>query len=131
MPLTIVTENIYHSITQCDLCMVASGTATLEVAILNKPMVIVYKTSFLTLLLAKFLIKIPYIGLVNVVAQKKIVPECIQFDATGPKIARELLGIFQNPAKVSAIKAELEKVRQSLGAPGAGRRAAQEILKVV
>ena len=128
IPITIIEDHIYRGISQCHLCMVASGTATLEVAILNKPMVIIYKTSFLTWLLAKLLIKIPYIGLVNVVAQKKIVPECIQFDATGPKIAREILAIYQNPARVSQIKTELEKVRASLGAPGAGQRAAQEIL---
>ena len=131
MPVTIVKKNIYQGIAQCDLCMVASGTATLEVALLNKPMVIVYKTSFLTWLLAKFLIKIPYIGLVNVVAQKKIVPECIQFDATGAKIARELLAIYQSPSKVSQIKAELAKVRSSLGQAGAGKRAAQEVLKEI
>lgn len=131
VPVTIVQKNIYQKIAQCDLCLVASGTATLEVAILNKPMVIVYKTSFLTWLLAKLLIKIPFIGLVNVVAGKKIVPECIQFEATGGHIAKELRMMCQNPAKLAEIKAELEKVRLSLGEPGAGERAAREILKTI
>ena len=67
----------------------------------------------------------------NIVAQKKIVPECIQFDATGPKIAKELLAIYQSPHKVSQIKSELQKVRFSLGSSGAGQRAAQEILKTI
>ena len=75
----IIDAGTYDGINACHLCIVASGTATLETAILEKPMVIVYKTSFLTWLMAKLLVKIPYIGLVNVVAGKKIVPECVQF----------------------------------------------------
>jgi len=127
----IIEENIYDGINACDLCIVASGTATLEVAILQKPMVIVYKTSLLTWVLAKFFIKIKNIGLVNVVAGKRIVPECIQFQATGQRIARELKDIFTDEIRIANIKTNLRKVKESLGHGNASLRAAEEILKAI
>ena len=130
LPLKLL-EHSYDAVNASQICMVASGTATLETAILLKPMVIVYKTSFLTWILAKLLIKIPYIGLVNVVAGKKIVAECVQFDATPKKISEEIKSIYTNEIKIADIKAELKKVKESLGEPGAGLRAAQVILKIL
>lgn len=123
-----IAAHSYDLLNACDLCLVASGTATLETAILQKPMVVVYKTSLVTWLLAKLLIKIPYIGLVNVVAGKKVVPECLQFQATGKDIASALKAIFTNELRIAEIKQELRRVKQNLGAPGATRRAAEEIL---
>ncbi len=125
----IVDEDTYNGINACNLCMVASGTATLEVAILQKPMVIVYKTSLFTWLLAKLFVKIKDIGLVNVVAGKRIVPECVQYQATGTKIAKELTDIFTNELKIAEIKINLKSVKESLGLSGASRRAAEVILK--
>jgi len=130
-PIKIIHDQIYDGIHASDLCVVASGTATLEVAILQKPMVVIYKTSFLTWALASLLIKIPYIGLVNVVAGKKIVPECIQSDANPKKIAAELEAIFRNEIHIAEIKSELAKVKASLGEPGAIHRAAESILKSI
>jgi len=131
LPLTIVENRAYRGIQACDLCMVASGTATLETAILQKPMVVIYKTSFLTWLLAKLFVKIPYIGLVNVVAGKKIVPEFVQQEANGIKIAEELDRIWSSEQRTLEIKEELRKVKKSLGSGGASHRAAEEILKVI
>ncbi len=131
LPLRVIGDQTYNGINASDVCMVTSGTATLETAILQKPMVVVYKTSWLTWLLAKFLIKIPWIGLVNVVAGKKIVPECIQFKATPEKIAQEVKSIYTNEKKIAEIKSELRKVKESLGAPGASRRAAEAIIKIL
>ena len=129
-PLIIGGET-YDGIHACDVCIVASGTATLETAILKKPMVVVYKTSFLTWLLAKCLVKIPDIGLVNVVAGKRIVPECVQFQATGPKIAEELENIFTNEIRIAEMKAEFDKVKSVLGSGGSSRRAAHKIIESV
>jgi len=129
LPLKIIQNDIINGIHACDVCMVTSGTATLETAILQKPMVVVYKTSLLTWLLAKLLIRIPCIGLVNIVARQPIVPECIQFTATGQHIADELENIFTDEVKLAEIKSSLGKVKNSLGQPGASRRTAQEILK--
>ena len=132
LPLKIIDKEAYYEgLNSSDLCMVTSGTATLETAILEKPMVVVYKTSFLTWLLAKLLIKIPFIGLVNVVAGKKIVPECIQFGATSNQIAQHIMEIIQNEIKATEIRQELRKVKAALGMPGASKRAAEEILKAV
>ncbi len=131
LPLRVIGDQTYNGINASTVCMVTSGTATLETAILQKPMVVVYKTSWLTWALAKFLIKIPTIGLVNVVAGKKIVPECIQFEATPEKIAREIKLIYTNEKKIAEMKSELRKVKESLGAPGASRRAAEIILKTL
>lgn len=128
LPITIVSERTYEGINACDLCFVASGTATLETALLQKPMVVVYKTSFLTWALAKCLIKIPYIGLVNVVAEKKIVPECIQFGATGTNLAREAIRLLSDEHKMSSMQKDLQHVKESLGTSGASQRAAEAIL---
>ncbi len=130
-PVTIVKDQTYDGINACSVCMVASGTATLETAILEKPMVVVYKTSLFTWALAKLFVKIPYIGLVNVVAGKKIVPECIQFNANPKKIAAELKAIFSDEIKIAEIKLQLKKVRESLGEGGASRRAAEIIVKAI
>lgn len=127
----IVEGNIYDGINASDLCMVASGTATLETAILQKPMVVVYKTSLLTWILAKLFVKIENIGLVNVVAGERIVPECIQFQATGQGIAKELRNIITDELKIADIKASLKVVKESLGTGGASQRAAQETLRTV
>jgi len=129
IPVKVIHDQTYDGINASDLCLVASGTATLEVAILQKPMVVIYKTSFLTWFLASLLIKIPYIGLVNVVAGKKIVPECIQSDANPKKIASELEAIFGNEIRIAEIRSELAKVKSSLGEPGAIHRAAEAVLK--
>ena len=94
-----------------DAAMVASGTATLETALLKKPMVIIYKTSWLTYAIAKSVIKIPYIGLVNIVAGKKIVEELIQNDANAANIANALESALYDHHIID----ELTAVKTSLG----------------
>ncbi|MBI3617497.1 MAG: lipid-A-disaccharide synthase [Candidatus Omnitrophica bacterium] len=123
----IIESETYDGINACHLCIVASGTATLETAILEKPMVIVYKTSFPTWLMAKLLVKIPYIGLVNVVAGKKIVAECVQFQATPEHIASQLRKIITDEIRIAVIKENLRDVKNLLGALGASQRAAEII----
>lgn len=131
----IIDDKTYEGINAADACFVASGTATLETAILQKPMVVIYKTSLLTWALAKLFVKIPDIGLVNVVAGGRIVPECIQFEATAEKIAEEMRAILgsdvSSEPKMAQIKLELAKVKSSLGAPGASRRAAESVLRSI
>lgn len=124
---TIIDDLTYAAVSASDIAIVASGTATLETAILNKPMIIVYKVALLTWILAKMCVKIPHIGLVNVVAGKKIVPELIQFDATPKKIAALTQELLQDKKKREKIHTQLYALKNSLGIPGAYRRAAQEI----
>lgn len=119
----------YETMDIADLVIASSGSATLEIAIMEKPMLIIYKTSFLTWLLAKNLIKIPDIGLVNIVAGKRIVPELIQFDATPKNIAKESLDILTNHKKIHEIKESLREVKAKLGDQGASSRAAHAVYK--
>lgn len=121
----------YEVMDIADLVIVSSGSATLEVAIMEKPMVIVYKTSFLTWLLARNLIKIPDIGLVNIVARERIVPELVQFEVTQKNIAGATLEILTNHKRIHEIKENLRKVKSKLGEPGASSRAAHVIHKYI
>lgn len=119
----------YEIMDVADLVILSSGSATLETAIMQKPMVVVYKTSFLTWFLARNMIKIPDIGLVNVVAGKRIVPELIQFEVNPANIAKESLAILKNKAKQEDIKKDLKKIKEKLGEKGAAERASHSILK--
>lgn len=121
----------YDALAVMEFAMVASGTATLETAISMKPFVIVYKTAASTYFLGKRLIQIPYIGLVNVLAGEKIVPEFIQQEATGENIAAESEKLINNPEARAAMLEAIGKVRDSLGAPGASKRAAEEIFDLL
>lgn len=119
----------YEIMDIANLVILSSGSATLETAIMQKPMVIIYKTSLITWLLAKNLIKIPNIGLVNVVAGKRIVPELMQFQVNAKNIARESLAILQDKHKQEEIKENLRQVKQKLGDQGATNRASHLIYK--
>jgi len=117
--------DIYNGINATDAVIVASGTATLETALLKKPMVIIYKTSWLTYAIARAVIKIPYIGLVNIVAGKKVAEELIQNEANAANIARAIEAALHNPKIIE----ELSAVKTSLGEPGASLRAAKVVLE--
>jgi lipid-A-disaccharide synthase len=119
---------LYDIASIADFCWVTSGTATLETALLHKPFIILYKTSFLTYILAKYLITIPYIGLVNIVAGKKVVPEFLQKDAHPDTIAHETMFILKNKTARDMIIQQLEEVENKLGSPGAPERVAQSII---
>lgn len=111
-----------------DFCLVASGTATLETAIMQKPFVIIYKMGLLNYLLYRPQVRIPYIGMVNIAAGRKIIPEFIQFNATPRRIADEAVSILRNPAELNRIQQDLAAVRASLGETGAAGRAAKILI---
>lgn len=119
----------YDGIFACDLVLVTSGTATLECALLERPMVIVYKTSWPTYLLSRLLIRIPRIGLVNIVAGREIVPEKIQHHANPREIAEAALELWLNGSQRQAMKEALAQLRKSLGSAGASDRAAEATLE--
>jgi lipid-A-disaccharide synthase len=129
VPVVIYEGQAYNGMGAMDAAIIASGTATLEAGLLLRPMVIIYKTTWLTYRIAKQLVKIPYIGLVNVVAGKKIVEELLQDDATPEKIAAGIENIFSNPNVYGQITNDLAKVKQSLGNSGASVRAAQIVIQ--
>ena len=128
---TIIEDCPYDCVNISDVVLAASGTATLETAILEKPMLVIYKVSLLTWLMGRVLVKIPNIGLVNIVAGERIVPEFIQFNATPQKIATEAISLLSSSEKSNEIKAKLKTVKDNLGSPQASKRTAQIILDLI
>jgi lipid-A-disaccharide synthase len=114
----------YHVISSADLAIVASGTATLETALLGVPMIIIYKVSPLSGFIGKLLINVKHIGLANIIAGNTIVPELIQEDANGNRIAAEALDILMNEERKHEMIKALAAIRDKLGNPGAARKAA-------
>jgi len=124
IPVKVVEGWTYDVMNLAELLITASGTATLEAAILGKPMVIVYKVSFLSYWIGRALIQVDHIGLVNLVAGKEIAPELIQNDVNPQKIAEEAIRILRDPILCRRMTNSMVVVRQSLGEPGAVQRAA-------
>jgi lipid-A-disaccharide synthase len=123
----IISGKTYDCLNAASLSLVCSGTATLEAAIIGNPFLIIYKTSWLNYLLYKPLVKVPYIGMVNIVAGKEIIPELIQSKATPQRIAKEALRLMESPAEAEKLRQELEKIKALLGEPQAAARAARII----
>lgn len=126
--LKIIEGKTYDCLNIADFCLVASGTATLETAIMQKPFCIIYKMNLLNYLLYRPQVKVPYIGMVNIVAKRKIIPEFIQFQAKPKKIADVALEILNNPAQIQQMKDGLTQVKSFLGEKGASLRAARIIV---
>lgn len=121
----------YDVMAASDVILIASGTATLEAAIVGTPMVITYRVSPVTYWLGKMLVNIEFIGLPNIVAGKGIIPELIQGDATAARMADETLKMLSNKEYLEDIKNGLKRVRQALGGPGASGRAAERLYKTL
>ena len=114
-----------------DLLFIASGTATLQAAIIGTPMIIAYRVPWLTYQIGKRLVTIPYIGLVNVIAGKLVAPELIQHDMTPERLCSEALRLLKTPSLVQEMREAFHRVREAVGSPGASRRAAEMVLKEI
>jgi lipid-A-disaccharide synthase len=106
-----------------DLVITSSGTATVEAAYFGAPMIIVYKTGFFTYQIARRLVSVDNIGMVNIIAGRKIVPELIQSKATAETIAAEAMALLQDNARYAGMERDLKSVREALGTGNAGHRA--------
>ncbi|MCX7918832.1 MAG: lipid-A-disaccharide synthase [bacterium] len=126
--IIISTEDKYELREVSNISLVSSGTATLEGAIIGTPMVVVYKVSPITAFIARRLITISDIALVNIVAGKRIVPELVQKQLTPMALADEAINLLLTPERLAEMKLQLAEVRNKLGSPGASIRAAQSIL---
>ena len=124
----LVRGDTYGVIRAADLIVTASGTATLEAGVLGTPLVVIYKVSRLTYLAGRLLVRIPFIGMVNLVAGRRVAPELIQGDATPERIAAEALKLLADPARLAAVRAELRRLPGLLGEGGAAGRAAEAAL---
>ena len=123
--IPIVEAGRYNAVNAADLVWAASGTATLETALLEKPMIVVYRVSWVTYWLARLLVKIKYIGIANIIAGKAIVPELVQSDLSPERLVHESRAILNDHDARRTMIANLRKLREQLGAPGAANRVAE------
>jgi len=121
----------YEIMKHSDLLIVASGTATLESALFETPLIIVYKVDALSYLIGKQLVKIDSIGLVNVIAEKKIVPEFIQKQFCEKNLIHEMEDLIFNKNRRTKIIQDIKEIKQKLGQAGASERTANMILKMI
>jgi len=131
VPVKVVEGFTYDVMNLCELLITASGTATLEGAILGKPMIIIYIVSLPSYWIGRALIRVDHIGLVNLVAEKEIAPELIQKDVNPQRIADEAFRILRDPILSRKITESMGEVRQKLGEPGAAQRAAHIVCSML
>ena len=130
--VNVIRDEIYDVIAVSDAVIVASGTATLETALLETPMVVAYKVSALSYAVGRRFIRVDHISLANIIAGRTVVPELIQDDANPERIAAEVKELIIRQAKARVMKGALAEIRSKLGTPGASLRTARiacEMLK--
>ncbi len=120
-------EPLFSLVCKCDCAIVTSGTATLQTALCGVPLVIAYRTSAATFSLMKSMVKLPFIGLPNIVAGERIVPECIQDDASGRRLAEEIGRFLESKDLYQSTAQKLSGLRQKLG----GRRPSVEVAAAI
>jgi lipid-A-disaccharide synthase len=128
---TVVEGDTDTVLASADVALMASGTATVQSALHDTPMVIVYRMSALSYRLARRLVKLDTIGMVNLIAGEKIVPELVQDAFTPDAVAREAVSMLTDREHAARVRRGLARVRERLGGPGASRRAAEAIMRVV
>jgi len=126
--IEVVRENRYAAMKSCDLLIVASGTATLECAILGVPLFIVYRVGEVSWNLGKVLVNVPYYGLVNWIAQEGVIPEYIQSRMDPELLAADAVSLLTDESRKQQMKDKLSEIVASLGPPGAIDRAVDSIL---
>ncbi|MGH9358520.1 MAG: lipid-A-disaccharide synthase, partial [Terriglobia bacterium] len=124
----VATDAAYDALAHSTVAVVASGTATVEAALLGRPMVVVYRVSPFTAFFARRMVDVPFFSMVNLLAGKKVVDELIQDDLTAPRLAAAVAALLDHPELQSKMKEELSKVQCRLGEGGAIERAAAIVL---
>jgi lipid-A-disaccharide synthase len=127
----VVTDSMYTALRASDAAIVASGTASLETALIGTPMVIVYIMSAITYAVARAIVDLKLFGLPNIVAGKRVVEEYIQDEVNPEKLSGEVLNILNNPARRAEIESGYKEISETLGGPGAARNAATAVLDVI
>jgi lipid-A-disaccharide synthase len=126
----VVRGGMYTALRASDAAIVASGTATLETALIGTPQVIVYRMSPISYAIAKSLVKLPHAGLPNIVAEREVVPELIQDEATPQKMADEVLSMLEG-TKREAILEGYDEIKRNLGRGGATDRVAKAVYNTI
>lgn len=125
--LQVVEDSTYDALAAADLSIVSSGTATVEAALLDAPMIVIYRLAPLTAAIARRLVRTPMFAMVNLIAGKRVVPELVQEDFTPERVASEVARLLDSPEARADIRKGLAEVREKLGPPGAVERAADLI----
>jgi lipid-A-disaccharide synthase len=128
-PVPVVAGQTHGVLSSATLALVASGTATVETALLDTPMVVVYRVSPLTYLLGRPFVRVREFAMVNLIAERTVAPELIQADFTPERVAAEALSLLGDPEKRRRMRANLGEVRRRLGGPGASARAAEAVVE--
>jgi len=123
----LIQDNRYAAMKSCDLMFVASGTSTLEAAILNTPLFIVYRVGNVSWQIGKLLVRVPYYGLVNWIAGQKCIPEYMQEKMNPELLAKDAILFLRSEERRARMKADLAKIVAELGLPGAIERAVDAI----
>ena len=131
LKIPVVEDKRYEAVNACDLAWTASGTATVETALLLKPMIIVYRLSWLTYALARMLVTTKHVGMVNIIAGEAVVPELIQSNFTADGILRETRNLLENRDLRERIVNKLLALREKLGTPGAADRVANIAISMI
>jgi lipid-A-disaccharide synthase len=121
----------FAALARCHLALCASGTATLEVGLIGTPMIVLYRVSFFTSLLGRLLLRVPHIGLVNLVLGREVAPELVQDDVNPERIRSVVERLLGDRASLLAMRRSLQPLRERLGGSGASRRAAEEVAAVL
>jgi lipid-A-disaccharide synthase len=126
-PIHVVEDATYDALGAADVAVVSSGTATVEAALMDTPMIVVYRLAPITAAIARWLVRTPMFAMVNLIAGKRVVPELVQKDFTPERVASEVTRLLDSGQARSEMRQGLASVREKLGPPGAIERAADII----
>lgn len=130
VPVTITEDHTYDLMQSCDVCLAASGTATLETALMGLPTILLYRLSPVTFMLGKLLVNLTHVGLPNIVAGREVIPELLQGQVTPVNIAKELTSLLEDSVRRNTMIDDLHAVKEALGGEGAVKRVAQVVANV-
>ncbi len=131
VPVNVVNDKFYELTAACDAIVAASGTVTLEIALLGIPHFIVYRVSPISYYILSRLVKIPYVGLCNIVTGNPVILELLQNEVSVERLEKELLSLLTEPSSKDAAEKIRKQVLTELGPPGGARNAAKEILSML
>ncbi len=127
----LITEDIYALLKRAEFAVISSGTSTLEAAVIGTPFIPIYKISALSYFIAKQLVKVPFVSMVNILAGKEITHELIQKNLTVENLTAEIVKLKNSVELRQGIKKEMKKTAEKLGVPGASRKTAKSIMREI
>lgn len=127
----VVRDRAHEVLGAASLALVASGTVTVETALLGTPMVVVYRVAPLTYALGRPFVRVPHFAMVNLIAGREVVPELEQWEVTPERVSAEALALLSDPDAADRMRRELARVRELLGGPGASGRAADAVVEIL